>query len=281
MEPTPLTTSSTLTSGALAAKPAGAAAHLDPHLHAPVPSFWPILLAGGIGAVFFLVFLVYLGVPLAGVLLAAAALYSLVAAAGWANTIAVERRLMDRLQTQKDLTRGFFFFLASEAMIFFAYFEYIYYTRFTGSVWPPAGMPKLETSLPAVATLILVGSSFTLNFAVKAFLRGKQAAAKNWMLLTIAMGIVFLGFQGFEWGYLNGVMSFTVTTGAFSSAYFIMTGFHGAHVTVGLLMLSLVYWRMEKGEYNRDYHMSLMAAEYYWHFVDIVWILLFFTLYLF
>jgi cytochrome c oxidase subunit 3 len=218
---------------------------------------------------------------MAGVLLIAAVLYSIVAASGWANTIAVERRRMDKVQTHMDLTRGFFFFLVSEAMIFWAYFEYIYYTRFTGSMWPPAGMPKLETSMPAIATLILVGSSFTLNFGMHAFHKGKQAAAKNWILLTIGMGIVFLGFQGFEWGFLNGVMGFTVTTGAFSSAYFIMTGFHGAHVTVGLLMLSLVYWRLERGEYNKDYHTSLMMAEYYWHFVDVVWIFLFFTLYLF
>ncbi|HVB40914.1 MAG TPA: heme-copper oxidase subunit III [Terriglobales bacterium] len=278
MEPTPLTSAA-----ASGAPSTGAAAHLaaSASAHTPQPSFWPILLAGGIGAVFFLLFLTFLGVPMAGVLLVAAVLYTLVAASGWANTIAVERRRMDRVQTNKDLTRGFFFFLASEAMIFFAYFEYIYYTRFTGTVWPPAGMPKLATSMPAIATLILVGSSFVLNFAVQAFLRGKQAMAKNLLLLTIAMGITFLGFQGFEWGYLNGVLGFTVTTGAFSSAYFIMTGFHAAHVTVGLLMLSLVYWRMEKGEYNNEYHMSMKAAEYYWHFVDIVWILLFFTLYLF
>ncbi|HXR97923.1 MAG TPA: heme-copper oxidase subunit III [Terriglobales bacterium] len=258
-----------------------ALAHDDPSHHAPQPCVWPIILASGMGATVFLVFLAYLGVPLAGLLLAAAALYTLVAAAGWANTIAVERRKMDQVQTNKDLTRGFFFFLASEAMIFFSYFEYIYYTRINGSQWPPAGMPRLETEMPAIATLILVGSSFTLNWAVHAFLHNKRSAAKNWLLLTIGMGIVFLGMQGFEWGYLQGVLGFTVTAGAFSSAYFIMTGFHGAHVTVGLLMLSLVYWRMEKGEYNQQYHMSMKAAEYYWHFVDIVWIFLFFTLYLF
>jgi cytochrome c oxidase subunit 3 len=256
-------------------------AHADPNAHAPQPSFWPILLAAGMGAVVFLVFLVYLGVPLAGVLLAAAVLYTLVSAAGWANTIAVERRHMDQVQTNKDLTRGFLFFLASEAMIFFSYFEYLYYYRFTSAHWPPTGMPVLETTLPGIATLILVGSSFTLNWGVHAFLHGKKAAAKNWVLLTIAMGIVFLGMQGFEWGFLNGVMGFTITTGAYSSAYFLMTGFHGAHVTVGLLMLALVYWRMEKGEYNQEYHMSLKAAEYYWHFVDVVWIILFFSIYIF
>jgi len=272
---------STLAHATSSAAAHGHAAHSDPSAHAPQPSFWPVLLAAGMGAVTFLVFLVYLGVPLAGVLLVAAVLYTLIAASGWANTIAVERRRMDKVQTNKDLTRGFFFFLASEAMIFFSYFEYLYYSRFTGSQWPPAGMPKLETTMPAIATLILVGSSFTLNWAVHAFLHGKKVAAKNWFLLTIAMGITFLGMQGFEWGLLNGTFGFTVTTGAFSSAYFLMTGFHGAHVTVGLLMLALVYWRLEKGEYNQDYHMSLKAAEYYWHFVDIVWIFLFFTLYLF
>lgn len=260
---------------------APAAAHVDASAHAPAPSGWPIFLASGMGAVVFLVFLVYIGVPLAGLLLAIAVIYTLISAAGWANTIAIERRRMDQVQTNKDLTRGFFFFLASEAMIFFSYFEYIYYTRATGTQWPPAGMPRLETEMPAIATLILVGSSFTLNWAVHNFLKGHKAAAKNWLLLTLAMGITFLGMQGFEWGFLNGVLGFTVTAGAFSSAYFIMTGFHGAHVTVGLLMLSLVYWRLERDEYTQDYHMSMKAAEYYWHFVDIVWIFLFFTLYLF
>jgi cytochrome c oxidase subunit 3 len=260
---------------------AHAGAHADPSAHAPQPSFWPILLAAGMGAVVFLVFLVYLGVPMAGVLLAAAVLYTLISASGWANTIAVERRQMDQVQTYRDLTRGFFFFLASEAMIFFSYFEYLYYTRFNSPQWPPKGMPVFATTLPGIATLILVGSSFTLNWSVHALLQGKKSAAKNWMLLTIAMGIVFLGMQGFEWGFLNGVVGFTVTTGAYSSAYFLMTGFHGAHVTVGLIMLALVYWRMERGEYNQQYHMSLKAAEYYWHFVDVVWIILFFSLYIF
>ncbi|MGH9418238.1 MAG: cytochrome c oxidase subunit 3 [Terriglobales bacterium] len=263
----------------------GASAHADAHAHAmahaPQPSFWPIILASGFGLVFLFALLIDVGTPLAALLLVVAALYTLVAASGWANTIAVERRRMDRLQTQNDLTRGFMFFLASEAMIFFSYFEYIYYTRFTGSMWPPKGMPKLETSMPAIATLVLVGSSFVLNWAVHAFHKGHRRAAKSLMLLTIAMGILFLGMQGFEWGFLNGVLGFTVTSGAFSSAYFLMTGFHGAHVTVGLIMLALVYWRLEKNEYNADYHMSLKAAEYYWHFVDVVWIFLFFTLYLF
>jgi cytochrome c oxidase subunit 3 len=256
------------------------AAHADASHHNPTPSFWPIILAGGMGSFVFLAFLVYLGTPTAGVLLALAALLSLAAAAGWANTIAVERRRMDQVQTNKDLTRGFFFFLASEAMIFFAYFEYLYLTRFNSTQWPPKGMPTLETVMPAIATLILVSSSFTLNWSVASFLKNKRTAAKNWLLLTIAMGIFFLGMQGFEWGFLSGVMGFTVSTGAFSSAFFLMTGFHGAHVTVGLIMLSLVYWRMEKGEYTHEYHMSLKAAEYYWHFVDVVWILLFFSIYL-
>src|SRR6185312_107085 len=199
-------------------------AHADPSAHAPQPSFWPIQLASGMGAVVFLAFLLALGTPLAGVLLLAAAIYTLIAASGWANTIAVERRTMDPVQTNKDLTRGFFFFLASEAMIFFAYFEYIYLTRAGSSAWPPPGMPRLATELPAIATLILVSSSFTLNWGVHAFLKGHKVAAKNWMLLTILMGITFLGFQGFEWGILNGVDRFTVQTGAFSSAYFLMTG---------------------------------------------------------
>ncbi|MGH9487514.1 MAG: cytochrome c oxidase subunit 3 [Terriglobales bacterium] len=268
------------TSSASARSPESA---LTPELarHLPQPSYWPILLAGGIGLIFFFGLLIESGMSLAGLLITVAALYTVVCAAGWANTIAVERRKHNSVSTNKDLTRGFFFFLASEAMIFESYFEYYYFTRFRHASWPPAGMPRLETSLPAIATLILVGSSFTLNWSVSSFLKGKKNAAKNWLLLTIGMGIFFLGMQGFEWGFLNGVMGFKYSTGAYSSAYYLMTGFHGCHVTVGLILLSLVYWRMERNEYNQDYHMSLKAAEYYWHFVDVIWVLLFFTLYLF
>ncbi|MGH9466935.1 MAG: cytochrome c oxidase subunit 3 [Terriglobales bacterium] len=256
---------------------------LTPELahHLPQPSIWPILLAGGIGLVFLFAILIYAGVPLATLLIVVAAIYTVVCAAGWANTIAVERRKHDQASTNRDLTRGFIFFLASEAMIFESYFEYYYFTRFKGSVWPPAGMPRLETTLPAIATLILVASSFTLNWSIQSFMKGKKTAAKNWLLMTIGMGIFFLGMQGFEWGYLNGVMGFHYQTGAYTSAYFLMTGFHGCHVTVGLILLSLVYFRMERNEYNKDYHYSLKAAEYYWHFVDVIWVLLFFTLYLF
>lgn len=249
--------------------------------HLPQPSFWPILLAAGIGGVFFCVFLVYAGIPLATLLVAFAALYTVYCAGGWAITIATERRKHNPITTNKDLIRGFCFFLASEAMIFESYFEYYYFTRFKGHVWPPAGMPRLETTLPAIATLILVGSSFTLNWSIGSFLKGKKAAAKNWLLLTIGMGIFFLGMQGFEWGYLTGVMGFHYQTGAYTSAYYLMTGFHGCHVTVGLILLALVYWRLERNEYNQEYHYSLKAAEYYWHFVDVIWVLLFFTLYLF
>lgn len=276
MESKPLTTTSSAPAAAMSA-----GAHADPNAHAPAPSFWPIILASGIGLVFFLGFLIEAGVSFAQFLIVLAGLYTLVAAAGWANTIAIERRHMDPVQTKKDLTLGFFFFLASEAMIFEAFFEYVYMTRFGHSQWPPPGIPRLATTMPAVATLILVSSSFVLNWGVNAFHKGKKGAAKNWILLTIGMGIIFLGFQGFEWGILNHVESYTVSTGAITGAYFLMTGFHGLHVTVGLLMLSLVYWRLEKDEYNEKFHASLKSAEYYWHFVDVVWIILFFTLYLF
>jgi len=81
-------------------------------------------------------------------------------------------------------------------------------------------------------------------------------------------GITFLGMHGSGWGLLNGTFGFAVTTGALSSAYFLMTGFHGAHVTVGLPMLAPVYWRLEDGEYSQYYHMSLTAAGCYWHFAS-------------
>lgn len=255
-----------------------AAAHGAVHL--PGPSFWPILLAAGFGLLATGFFFWATGAS-AGLWLALGAVLTLIPAMGWAMTIAAERRHMDAAQTGKDLRRGFLLFLVSEGCIFGAFFGHNYYIRLVSPAWPPPGAPVLATTLPAIGTLVLVLSSFTVNLSHHALKNRHIAAAKNWLLLTIAMGIGFLAIQGYDWGYLLQFDKFTLSKGVFGSGYYLMTGFHGMHVIVGLLMLSLVYWRMERGDYNDPkYSFSTDAAAWYWHFVDVVWIFLFFTIYL-
>ncbi len=255
-----------------------AAAHASVHM--PGPSYWPILLATGFGLLAMGFFFWATGASDTLWLILGAVL-TLVPAMGWATTIAAERRHMDADQTGQDLHKGFLLFLVSEGCIFGAFFAHNYYIRLTAPAWPPPGAPVLATTLPAIGTLVLVLSSFVVNLAHHAIKSRRLSAAKNWLLLTIAMGIGFLAIQAYDWGFLLQFDKFTLSKGVFGSGYYIMTGFHGMHVIVGLLMLSLVYWRLERGDYNDPkYSFSTDAATWYWHFVDIIWIFLFFTIYL-
>ena len=147
--------------------------------------------------------------------------------------------------------------------------------------WPPVGAPHLDTTLPAIATLILMSSSVTMELGHHALKHGDRARARLWTLLTIILGVIFLGFQGHEYGFLMAYDKFTLASGMFGSHFFAMTGFHGAHVATGLIMLMIVGLRLRLGHYTPERHFSFAAASWYWHFVDVIWIFLFFTIYLF
>ncbi len=120
-----------------------------------------------------------------------------------------------------------------------------------------------------------------MQWAHAALVRNRRRAAGLWTLATITLGTVFLGFQGHEWGFLKSYDKFTQTGGTFGTTFYAMTGFHGLHVMVGLVMLILVWFRMRLGHFDPERHFAFIAAAWYWHFVDFVWVLLFFTVYLF
>jgi cytochrome c oxidase subunit 3 len=264
----------------LSAQTTGAAVHHDPSAHAPAPSGWPILLALGMSVFSVGVLLQVSEVSYGSLITILGGLMSVICAVGWANSISQDRTHLDREQSTKDLTKGIFLFITAEACTFAAFFGYLYYNRIYAPAWPPPGTPHLETDLPGIGTLLLVGSSFTFNWAMHAYKKAKKGVAKTWILVTLALGISFLAIQGYEWGFLHGYYSFDQATNSFGSLFYVMTGFHGLHVLVGILMISMMYFRLEKGEMSEKYHFSLNAAEYYWHFVDVVWVLLFFSLYL-
>lgn len=169
-------------------------------------------------------------------------------------------------------------FLGAETMIFLGLFSAFLVYRLSAPVWPPEGTPGgLELLLPGINTLILISSSFVIHQADVAIKKNDVGGLQKWFAITAAMGAIFLAGQLYEYNHLE----FGLTTNIFSSTFYTLTGFHGLHVFVGLLLMLAVLWRSRKpGHYSNESHFGVEAVELYWHFVDVVWIVLFFLLYI-
>lgn len=142
----------------------------------------------------------------------------------------------------------------------------------------PAGTEKLEILLPGINTIILVSSSFVIHQADHAIKENKIRAVQLWFLATFVMGAIFIAGQLYEYQHLG----FGLTTNIFASTFYVLTGFHGLHVIIGLCLILAVLLRSFKlGHYTAQNHFGIAAASIYWHFVDIIWIVLFSILYIF
>lgn len=170
---------------------------------------------------------------------------------------------------------GMILFIASEVMFFAALFGAYFTIRAGAAVWPPEGA-ELEALLPAIATGVLVVSSATVHMAVAAAERDDRAATSRWLLVTIALGSLFLGAQAFEYSKLV----FSVADHAYGTLFYAMTGFHALHVFAGVVTLGIVCLKNTSGHVSVGRPGAAIAAGLYWHFVDVVWVLLFATLYL-
>jgi cytochrome c oxidase subunit 3 len=172
---------------------------------------------------------------------------------------------------------GLFMFLVAEGMIFMGLFGAYLVFRSTIPVWPPAGTPDLELLLPTVNTSILIASSFVMHNADTAIKKNDTKGMRIWLAITAAMGAIFLAGQVYEYAHLE----FGLTTNLFASSFYVLTGFHGLHVTIGVLAILAVLWRSRTpGHYSNEQRFGIEAAEIYWHFVDVIWIILFGLLYL-
>ena len=165
--------------------------------------------------------------------------------------------------------------ITTEAMLF-AYFLFAYY--YVGSMtvgpYPSDGPPDLKLSLPN--TVILIVSSITMWWAERGIRVGNQMRLRLGMLVTLILGIIFLVIQGIEYSH----KSFAPQTNAYGGLFFTITGFHGAHVFVGLLMNVVVQIWAWRGWFDADRHLAVTNAAMYWHFVDAVWLVVFFSLYI-
>jgi cytochrome c oxidase subunit 3 len=174
-------------------------------------------------------------------------------------------------------TLGMLLFIASEIMLFGSFFTIYFFVRVVNNApeWPPAPF-KLPVFVAGVNTIILVTSSFTIHWALQGIKRGNRAALKGGLVLTIALGLTFLLTQAREYSRIG----FAPHDGAFGSVFFGLTGLHGAHVFVGLTILTFVMIRAFRGHFTPDHHHGVEIAGIYWHFVDVMWIVVYTTVYI-
>lgn len=159
-------------------------------------------------------------------------------------------------------------FILAEAMIFISFFVAYWYTKLHVEVWPPAGNVTLPKVLPLVMTFVLVSSSLTIHYAEHLLHLGNKAGFRTWYLLTMVLGATFLGMSIYEWSHLIHA-GFTISTNAFSTIFFSVTGLHGSHVVVGLAIFMAGLPSVLRGTDIDEGFMR--TAGLYWHFVDIIW----------
>ena len=199
---------------------------------------------------------------------------------------------------------GMSWFIFSEVMFFAAFFGALGYARLhsvpdLGSVdakmlwpdfagtWPTAGpfikevfSPMGAWGIPAINTALLLTSGITLTIAHHALIAGNRSKLILWLAATIVLGAVFLTLQIYEYMHAYSELNLKLTTGIFGSTFFMLTGFHGFHVTVGAIMLAVILVRAIRGHFDAEHHFAFEAAAWYWHFVDVVWLGLFVIVYM-
>ncbi len=171
---------------------------------------------------------------------------------------------------------GTIVWLSSELMFFSALFAMYFTIRSISDVWPPEGV-ELDLVTATPFTIVLVLSSVTCQLGVFAAERGDVYGLRRWFSLTLFMGIIFVAGQSYEYFVHN---AFSISSHPYGSVYYLTTGFHGLHVIGGLVAFVFVLARSTFGRFTPDDATSAIVVSYYWHFVDVVWIALFATIYL-
>ena len=171
---------------------------------------------------------------------------------------------------------GFVIFLASESLIFLALFVGYAVFKSSAPLWLPAGVEGLEVREPLINTVVLVSSSLVIWLAERALHRQRLGEFRAWWLLTMAMGTYFVVGQAIEWHGL----AFSLQAGVFGGTFYLLTGFHGLHVITGILLMALMLGRsFRPGNYDGG-EAGVTSVSLFWHFVDVIWIILFALLYL-
>ena len=257
------------------------AGHTQDHdFYIPGNSIWPPLSCLGLGLCMFgMVALLKFSAFTGKALLVAGGLILAAGAGQWFRVLIKEARQRGFDSTPKvlDLANryGMVFFIVSELMFFAGFFAAYFYIYGLNIQWPPENIEILTIHLPTINTLLLLTSGVTITWSHHALIHGDRAEAKRFMMYTWILGVIFLGCQAFEYHHA----SFTLSSGAYGSTFYMLTGFHGFHVLLGTAMLMVAHLRLKKGDFTQKNHFYFEAAAWYWHFVDVVWIGLFLFIY--
>lgn len=227
-------------------------------------SVWPLVL--GVGILFalplaFSLHFVYQQSLLAVLCLGVGVPLTVAAVAGW-----VSEALAGPGEGLSTPAMGWF--ILAEALIFVGFFAAYWFARLSALAWPPAGSVPMPKLVPAVMTLLLVSSSFAFHVAETRLERGSRESFVAWLGITLGLGAGFVVFSGYEWGELMAA-GFRVHTNVFGTAFYSLTGFHAAHVIVGLGIFAAILLPALAGRVNARF---VRAGGIYWHFVDIVWL---------
>lgn len=283
--------------------------------YVPEQSYWPIV--GAIGL--FLIALGagnYVGGLKSGdtgifgyVLLSGIAVIVVMVVGWFKNVIDESMAGMYSKQMDRSFRQGMSWFIFSEVMFFGAFFGALFYARMVAvpwlggegnnamtsevlwpgfeAIWPLVVTPSGQTTeamgwqgLPLYNTLILLTSSITLHFAHVGLEQDKRQQLKLWLGATIVLGLGFLVLQVEEYVHAYQEMNLTLSSGIYGNTFFLLTGFHGLHVTLGTIMLIVMFFRVMKGHFTPKQHFGFQASSWYWHFVDVVWLLLFIFVYI-
>jgi cytochrome c oxidase subunit 3 len=282
-----------------------------PYYFIPAPSQHPVMVAVGMLLVIFGASQWVNGHGYGGwVVLAGLALWALVMFRWFGDAIRESEGGLysDRIDVSFRWSMGWFIF--SEVMFFAAFFGALYWARVFSvpmlgdlnhqvlwpdfkAIWPSAGagftaspagtVEPFQTMgpfwLPTINTALLLTSGVTLTIAHHALIANQRSKTIFWMWVTVALGALFLCVQAYEYVHAYRDLNLKLTSGIFGSTFFMLTGFHGFHVFVGMLMLLFITLRLMKGHFTPQRHFGFEGAAWYWHFVDVVWLGLYFLVY--
>jgi len=286
------------------------AAHGQKDYFIPDPSPWPITAMLSVLTMLAGTALAMNGVGVGAWMIVGGLVLLMVMFYGWFGDV-IRESMADRYNAQVDRSfrQGMFWFIASEVFFFLSFFGALWYIRnvallwlggggYLGethellwsqfdSVWPSAGPetlggefePMAPWGIPALNTLILLTSGATVTWAHWGLKQGNNTTLVRGLAATIGLGFLFVILQAWEYGHAYHELNLTLGSGVYGSTFYMLTGFHGFHVTMGAVMLNVILVRAAKKHFTPHNHFAFEAVAWYWHFVDVVWLGLFVFVY--